>query len=73
MKHTNKKLLVKGIKRLAICIPLLVLTTYVITFSFLNKETIPLYIILPLGILLMAGTIYLLFSGIKIILSSLFD
>ena len=70
--HTDKKLLVKGLKRLAIALPLLVLTTYAFTFTFLNKDTIPMYYILPLAILGMAGTIYTLFSGIKIIMNSLF-
>ena len=72
-KFTDKKLLVKGIKRMALSIPLLVLTTYIITFSFLNKETIPLYIFLPLGIISMAVTIYLLFRGIKLILKAVFN
>ena len=72
-KFTNKELLVKGLKRLALALPLLVLTTYVLTFAFLNKDTIPLYIFLTLGILGMIATIYLLFNGIKIILKSLFD
>lgn len=70
--HTDKQLLVKGIKRLALALPLLVLTTYVFTFTFLNKETIPMYYLLPLAILGMAGTIYLLFNGIKLIMKSLF-
>jgi hypothetical protein len=72
-KFTNKQLLVKGLKRLALALPLLVLTTYVLTFAFLNKDTIPLYIFLTLGIIAMAVTIFLLFNGIKIILKSLFD
>jgi|TARA_R100000306_G_scaffold6293_1_gene8788 hypothetical protein len=71
-KHTNKQFLIKGLKRLAVALPLLVLTTYLFTFAFLNKETIPLYIVLPLAILAMAATIYLLFNGIKWILSALF-
>lgn len=71
-KHTDKQLLVKGLKRLALAIPLLVLTTYAFTFTFLNKETIPMYYLLPLAILGMAGTIYTFFSGIKLILKSLF-
>lgn len=71
-KFTDKKLLVKGLKRLAVALPLLVLTTYIFTFAFLNKETIPLYWLLPLGILAMGLTIYLLFGGIKIILKSIF-
>lgn len=71
-RHTDKQLLVKGLKRLAVAIPLLVLTTYAFTFSFLNKDTIPMYYILPLAIIGMAGTIYTLFSGIKLIMKSLF-
>ncbi|RFN57640.1 DUF6095 family protein [Marixanthomonas ophiurae] len=71
-KYTNKQFLVKGLKRLAIALPLLVLTTYLFTFAFLNKETIPLYYLLPLAILGMAATIYLLFNGIKWMLKALF-
>ena len=72
-KYSDKKLLVKGLKRLALSIPLIVLTTYVITFAFLNKETIPLYVFLPLGILLMGGTIFLMFSRIKKLVKALFQ
>ena len=70
--HTHKKLLVKGIKRMAIGIPMIVLTTYILTFAFLNKDNIPLYIFLSLGIIAMAATIYLLFQGIRLILKSVF-
>ena len=72
-KYTDKQLLVKGLKRLALALPLLLLTTYVLTFAFLNKDTIPIYIFLILGIIAMAITIYLLFNGIKIILKSIFN
>ena len=71
-KHTDKKLLVKGLKRLALAIPVLVLSAYLITFSVLNKETIPIYIFLSLGIITMFLTIYLLFSGIKTVVKSIF-
>ncbi len=70
--HTNKQLLVKGLKRLALGIPLIVISTYLITFAVLNKENIPIYIFLTLGIISMAGTIYLLFMGFKMILRSMF-
>jgi hypothetical protein len=70
--HTDQKLLVKGLKRLALGLPLIVLTTYILTFAFLNKDTIPLYIFLILGIIAMAVTIYLLFNGIKMILRAIF-
>jgi len=72
-KFTDKQLLLKGLKRLALAIPLLVLTTYILTFAFLNKETIPLYLILPLGIIGMGATIFLFFNGIKTIMKSLFN
>jgi hypothetical protein len=70
--HTDKQLLVQGLKRLALGLPLLLLTTYAFTFTFLNKDTIPMYYILPLALLGMAATIYTLFSGIKLIMKSLF-
>ncbi len=72
-KFTDKKLLVKGLKRLALALPILVLTTYILTFAFLNKEVLPLYIFLPLGIIAMGFTIYLLFNGIKIVMKSMFN
>lgn len=71
-KYTDKQLLVKGFKRMALSIPLLVLTTYILTFAFLNKETIPLYVFLPLGIIAMIATIYLIFNGLKLILKAIF-
>jgi ABC-type sulfate transport system permease subunit len=71
-KYTDKQLLVKGIKRMVLSIPLIVLTTYILTFAFLNKETIPLYVLLPLGIISMGVTIYLIFKGLKLILKAVF-
>lgn len=71
-KKTDTKLLVKGLKRLALGLPLIVITTYILTFAFLNKETIPIYIFLTLGIIAMGVTIYLMFDGIKLILRSIF-
>ena len=71
-QHTDTALLVKGLKRLALGIPAIVLTTYILTFAFLNKDTIPIYIFLILGIIVMGVTIYLLFDGIKKILRSIF-
>lgn len=58
---------------MAISIPILVLTTYILTFAFLNKETIPLYIFLPLGIISMGTTIFLIYSGLKLILKAVFN
>lgn len=71
-KHTDQKLLIRGLKRLVLALPLLIVTTYLLNFAFLNKETIPIYIALLPGIAFMIVTIYLLFNGIKIIMRSLF-
>jgi len=71
-EHTDLKQLVKGLKYLLLALPTLILSAYLITFSGLNKETLPIYIALIPGILAMIATIYLLFKGIKTILKSVF-
>ncbi|MGB0789561.1 MAG: DUF6095 family protein [Marinirhabdus sp.] len=72
-KTKSKKLVLKGLKKLAFSVLLIVLSTYILTFAFLNKETIPLYVFLPLGIVVMAVTIYTLFKAIKQIVNALFE
>ncbi len=72
-KYTDKKLLAKGLKRLGVSLLLIVGSTYLFTFAFLNKETIPLYVVLPLAIIAMGVTIYLIYSGIKTIIKATFD
>jgi len=71
-EHTDLKLLVKGLKYLVLAIPTLILSAYLITFSGLNKDSLPIYIALIPGILAMIATIYLLFKGFKTILKSVF-
>ena len=71
--HTDKKLLLKGIKYMAFVIPLLILTTYIFTFIFLNKDTRLFYILLPLAIIGMAATIWLGFKGLKTIMRAIFQ
>jgi hypothetical protein len=71
-KHTDKKLLVKGIKRLALAIPVLILSTNLIQLAIVNREVLPIYIFLSLGIIAMILTIYLLFNGIRTIMKSIF-
>ena len=70
--HTDKQLLVKGLKYMAITIPLLILTVYLFTLSFLNTESKIIYYVLPLAFVGMTGTIWLGFKGIKTILKSIF-
>jgi hypothetical protein len=70
--HTDKKLLVKGLKYMAFVIPLLVLTTYLFTLAFLNKDSKILYIVLPVAIVGMAATIWLGFKGMGTIMKAVF-
>ena len=72
-RDERKKHFIKGVKYLAFGIPLIVLTTYILTFAFLNKEVLPLYLILPLGIIAMAATLYVLFKGLRIVLDAVFN
>jgi hypothetical protein len=44
-----------------------------LNFAFLNKNIIPLYLMLPLGIIGVAATIYTLFRGIRTLVSVFFD
>ncbi|MBT0609139.1 DUF6095 family protein [Aequorivita echinoideorum] len=71
-EHTDVNLLKKGLKYMAFALPLLFLSPYLITISFLNKENFTLYIFLFFGIIAGAGAIYLCFKGIKTILESIF-
>ena len=71
-KHTDKNLLLRGLKILAFALVMIVLTTYLITFTFLNKEVLPMYLTLPLALISMGFTIYLLFRGIKSVMNSMF-
>lgn len=71
--HTNKQLLLKGIRYLAFALPLMILGPVVINSSFKN-EGHPFYIpILGLGIIFCLGFIFLVFKGIQTIMKSLFD
>ncbi len=71
-KHTDKKLLVRGLKLLGIALVLIVITTYLLTFTFLNKEVLPMYLTLPLALISMGATIYIFLRGIKLIMKSLY-
>ncbi|WBL21703.1 DUF6095 family protein [Zunongwangia sp. HRR-M8] len=73
MKHTDRKLLSKGIKHLAGSLPLLFIGPIVVSSSFNNQDK-PLFIpILILGILAMLSAIFLIFRGIMIVMKAIFD
>ena len=71
-EHTDVELLRKGVKYLAIALPLLFLSPYLITLAFLNTETIYGYVFFGIGFIAGAGAVYLLFKGINTIMKSIF-
>ena len=71
-EHTDLELLRKGVKYLAIALPLLFLSPYLITLAFLNTETIYGYVFFGIGFIAGAGAVYLLFKGINTIMKSIF-
>ena len=73
MKHTNKNILAKGVKYLALALPLMFLGPYLITLGFLNKTNNPFYIFFPLGLVVAAAAMYFAFKGIQTIMKSMFD
>lgn len=73
MKHTNKKILAKGVKFLALALPLMFLGPYLITLGFLNKTNNTFYIFFPLGLVVAAASMYFAFKGIQTIMKSMFD
>jgi len=72
-KHTNPNLLKKGIKYLAYSLPLLFLSPYVLTLSFINKETVFFYLFFVTGLIVGFFALYFLYKGIQTLLSSLFN
>lgn len=68
-KHTDKNLLKKGIKYLALTLVLIVLGPYLITLSFINDTA--LFILIP-GIAAAIGAIYFGFKGIGTIMKAIF-
>jgi hypothetical protein len=71
-EHTDVELLRKGVKYLAIALPLLFLSPYLITLAFLNTETIYGYVFFGLGFVAGVGAVYLVFKGINTIMKSIF-
>ena len=70
---TNKVLLFKGIKILAITLPLLFMSPVIINSAFKNEES-PLYFyVLGLGIIMALAAMFLIFKGITTLVKSMFD
>ncbi|MBB6680068.1 hypothetical protein H4O20_01285 [Aequorivita sp. 609] len=70
--HTDFNLLKRGLKYMAIALPLLFLGPYLLTLAFLNKDTNIMYIILPVALITCVGAIFLCFKGINTIMKSIF-
>ena len=70
--RTDKDILTKGIRLMAICLLLMFAGPFMIHVAFSNQEK-PLYIpILIIAIILCALAIFFLFKGISTILDSMF-
>lgn len=71
-KHTNKELLVEGLKTMGLTLVFLIIGPVIIRLAIINQEK-PLYIpLLIIGILLCGIAIYFGFKGINTIMDSLF-
>ena len=72
-KHTDKKVLMDGIKMMAGSLPLAFIGPAVLFSTFKNQEH-PFFIpILILALTAMAGAIFLMFRGLGKVMKSLFD
>ena len=73
MKHTNKSLLMKGLKYLAGALPLSFLGPVVLFSSFKNQEHAWFIPVLIFALIAMAAAIFLMFKGISTVMKALFD
>ncbi len=70
---TDKKRLFKGIRFLAISLPLLFIGPAVIHSSFKNKEHDWYYAVLSLGLIFCILGMYLIFKGVNTMVKGLFN
>ncbi len=73
MKHTNKNLLLKGLKFLAGALPLSFIGPVVLFSSFKNQDHVWYIPILAFALLAMAAAVFLMFKGINTLMKALFD
>lgn len=72
-RHTNKDILINGIKKMGISLICMFLGPILIYIAFSNQEK-PLYIpILIVGILVSFIAVFMAFKGIKTIMDSMFN
>ncbi|NJW52833.1 hypothetical protein HC175_07855 [Salinimicrobium sp. CDJ15-91] len=73
MKHTDKNLLMRGLKFLAGALPLSFIGPVVLFSSFKNQEHEWFIPILIFALLAMAAAVFLMFKGISTVMKALFD
>ena len=71
-KKTDKELLTKGIRLMALCLLLMFSGPFMLHVAFSNQEKLLYIPILIVAILLCAGAIVFLFKGINTIMESMF-
>lgn len=69
----KRKILIKGIKYLSGALPLFFMGPIVINSAFKNKQHAIYEVVLILGIVLCALSVYFTFKGIKTIVNGMFD
>lgn len=70
---TDKKIVLQGIRFLAIAMPLLFIGPVIIHSSFKNQNHPWYYAVLSLGILFCVLAMYFMFRGIKTVVKGLFN
>lgn len=70
---TDKKILLRGVRFLAIALPLLFIGPVVINSSFKNKEHALYYVVLSVGIICCILAMFLIFKGVQTMVKALFN
>ncbi|MGH2664829.1 DUF6095 family protein [Flavobacterium sp.] len=70
--HTNKDILMKGIRYVAWALPFYFIGPSVVYNAFINKQNTWHYLVLAIGIILCFLAIFLTLKGLKTILNSMF-
>jgi Family of unknown function (DUF6095) len=72
-KRTNKEILIKGLKKMAISLIMMFAGPTLFYIATTNKEK-PLYVpILVISFLICTGAVFLAFKGLQTIMNSMFD
>lgn len=69
----NNELLIKGVKRCVLSLPLMFIGPSVIHNAWINKQNWVHYIVLTLGLLISFFAVYLLWKGIMTMMKAMFE